>query len=83
MRARGRISREDGSTGRYAPRLRKCDARREKKGRGEQDTRLIASLPILLIYIYTLLLFALGHAVLGRLGQGGARDGVVVWRIAF
>lgn len=35
LRARGRISREDGSTGRSAPRQRKCDARREKKG--EQD----------------------------------------------
>lgn len=40
VRARGRISREDGCTGRYVLCLRKCNARREKKGRGEQDTRL-------------------------------------------
>ena len=55
----------------------------KRKGGGRRYAALIAiSLPILFIFIL-LLLFAFWHAVLGRLGQGGARDGVVVWRIAF
>lgn len=53
---------------------------REKKGGRAGYAAL--SRPYI-IYIYTLRLFAFGHAVLAKLGQGGARDGVVVWRMVF
>lgn len=52
-----------------------------RKGGGAGYAALIAI--SLYYFIYTLLLFAFGHAVLGRLGQGSARDGVVVWRMTF
>lgn len=56
----------------------------EKRKGGGSRIRGLSHLSLsYIIHIYTLLLFALGHAVLGRLGQGGARDGVVVWRMVF
>ena len=85
VRARGRISREDGCTEfvcfeRSAPCLRKY----ARRGDGSRIRGFNRNLSLsYIIHIYALLLFALGHAVLGRLEQGGACDGVVVWRIAF